>query len=128
MRWVPKKLLSSSLVILFALAVLCASLASPAQAFASPMSDCSQPDSASEHPCQPLLCNLAAAHKLLFQDVLVPTKSDGSGKGAPFLIGNILTILSPNDILLAAKGFPTTRINYRPEKVSLHLFNSVLTL
>jgi hypothetical protein len=125
---VPKSFIASALAIFFALAVWCANLATPAHAFASQMSDCSQPDSASEHPCQPVLCDLAGSHNLLSQGALVSTRSYDSARDGLFLLGAILPALSHNDISLVAKQFPTIWSDYRPEKVPVHLFNSVLTL
>lgn len=128
MKRVSKNLIASGLMILFAVGLLCASLSAPTLSFASQMPDCSTPGSVLDQPCQPLLCNLAASHYLPSQGALVSTRSDGSAKGGSFLIGDILTILSHNDILLAAKQLSTTWSDYRPEKVSIHLFNSVLIL
>jgi hypothetical protein len=125
-RRIPNNLVASGLVIFFALGVWCASLSAPAQALASQMPDCSTPGSVGQ-PCQPLLCNLAASHNLLSQGAL-STKSYDSARDRLFLIGNILPVLSSNDSSLAANQLPAIWTGYRPEKVSVHLFNSVLTL
>jgi hypothetical protein len=125
---VSKVPIASVLVILFALGIWCASLSAPAQALASQMSDCSTPGSVVDHPCQPLLCNLAASHNLLSQGAIVSARSYDSAKSGLFLLGAILPVLSHNDTSLAANQLPMIWSGYRPEKVSVHLFNSVLTL
>ncbi len=126
-RRIPKNLVVSALVIFFALGVWCASLSAPAQALASQMPDCSTPGSVVDHPCQPLLCNLATSHNLLSQGAIVSARSYDSAKSGPFLLG-VLPVLSHNDSSLAANQLPTIWTGYRREKVSVHLFNSVLTL
>ena len=128
MNRVPKGRISSVLVILFALGIWCASLSISAQVLASQMPGCSTPGSVIDHPCQPLLCSLAASHNLLSQGALVSTRSYDSARDGLVLLGAILPALSHNDISLIAKQFPTIWTDYRPEKVPIHLFNSVLTV
>lgn len=125
---VSKISIASVLVILFAVGIWCASLSAPAQALASQMPDCSTPGSVVDLPCQPLLCSLAASHSLLSVGALVSARSYDSAKDGPFLLRGIPPVLSHNDSSLAANQLPTIWTGYRREKVSVHLFNSVLTL
>lgn len=128
MNRLPKNLIATAVVFIFALAVWCASLSIPAQVMASRMPDCSMPGSVVDYPCQPLLCNLATSHKLLSQGGVVSSKSDGPAKDGLFLLGAVLPVLSHNDSSLAADRLPAIWTDYRSEKVSVHLFNSVLIL
>ncbi len=126
MNWPRKDLIATAVVFIFALAVWCAGLSTPAGAFASQVPDC--PSSTAEHPCSPLLCNLAASHNLLSQGAIVSTRPHDSGKDGLVLLGAVLPVSSHGEISLAVKQFPAIWTDYRSEKISVHLFNSVLTL
>ena len=126
MKQTRKNFFAAAVSVLFAFGILCASLVAPAGAMASQMPDCSSPGSV--HPCQALLCNLAASHNPLSQGALVSTRSYDSGKDGLLLLAAILPISSHGEIWLAVKQFSTIPTGYRPEKVPIHLFNSVLTL
>ena len=124
---VRKNLIASVLAVLFAVGLLCAGLSAPAAAFASRMPDCSSRGSATG-PCQPRLCNLVASHNLLSQGAVVSSRSFDSARDGLLLLPAVLSVSSHGEISLVAKQLSTVWTDYRPDKIPVHLFNSVLTL
>lgn len=130
MKRAKQKLVAFGLVLVFALGVLCATLAAPSHSLAS-VSGCSQNNRAMEmtdceHPSY--LCDSDRSSYLLSQTAVSSTRSndslkntlgvavgeacfDSSAHGGPFVWNEHIS------------AFPVG-----PHKVSIHLYNSVLTL
>jgi hypothetical protein len=130
MKRTVKSLVAFGLVLVFALAVLCATLAAPGQSLAS-VNGCSQDNRAMEmsdceHPSY--LCGFDPSSRLISEGAFSSTRSndslknplglavgdacfDSSAYGGPFVRNE------------HTSAFPVT-----PHKVSIHLYNSVFTL
>lgn len=130
MKRSAKNLLAFALVLLFASAVLCAALAAPGHSLAS-VSGCSQDNGAMEmtdceHPTY--LCNFNRSSNLLSQGTPGSSHSNDSVKNAlGAAIGESCFDVSAYDGPFV--GYEHTHaFAIGPHKVSIHLYNSVLTL
>ena len=130
MKGSSKNLVAFALALLFAVGVLCASLAAPGQSLAS-VNGCSQENRAMEmsdceHPSY--LCGFDQSSHHLSQGTLSSARSSDSLK-------------SPLDVAVGEACFNssvytgpfvgnehTSAFLVGPHKVSIHLYNSVLTL
>lgn len=130
MKQTAKNLLAFALVLVFASAVLCAALAAPSHSLAS-LSGCSQDNRAMEmtdceHPTY--LCNFNRSSDLLSQGTPGSTHSNDSVKNA------LAAAIGESCFDISAYGGPfvgyehTHAFTIGPRKVSIHLYNSVLTL
>jgi hypothetical protein len=130
MKRTAKNLLAFGLVLFFASAVLCATLAAPGQSLAS-VTDCSQDNpvmelTGCEHPSY--LCDFNRSSHLLSQGALSSTYSNDSVKNTlGMAVGEACFDSSAYGGPCAGNahtsGFPVGR-----HKVSIHLYNSVLNL
>jgi hypothetical protein len=130
MKRTAKSVVVFALVLFFASAVLCATLASPRHSLAS-VTGCSQDNHATEmagceHPS--LLCDFSNSFHVLSQSTLSSAHSKHSVK-------NILrmSIGEPSCDSTAYGGAflgsaHTSAFPVRPHKIPLYLYNSVLTL
>ena len=130
MKRTAKSLVAFGLVLFFASAVLCATLAAPRQSLAS-MTGCSQENPAMEmagceHPS--FLCDFNRASTLFSQGAFSSTRSNDSLKNTlGMAVGEVCFDST-------AYGGPfvgsehTNAFPPGPRKVSIHLYNSVLTL
>jgi hypothetical protein len=130
MKRTAKSLVVVGLTLLFASAVLCATLAAPSQSLAS-VSGCSQHNPAAEmtgceHPSY--LCGFERSYPLVSKGALSSARSNDSVKnilgmavgGASFDSTAYGCAFLGNE---HANAFPPA-----PHKVSIHLYNSVFTL
>jgi hypothetical protein len=130
MKRTAKNLIAFGLVLFFASAVLCATLAAPGQSLAS-VTDCSQDNTVMEltgceHPSY--LCDFNRSSPLMSQGALSSTRSNDSLKNTlGMAVGEVCFDST-------AYGGPslgnehTSASPVGPHKVSIHLYNSVLTL
>jgi hypothetical protein len=130
MKLRAKSLIVVGLVLFFASAVLCATLAAPGQSFAS-ITSCSQDNHAMEiagceHPSY--LCSFNRSSHLLSEGSFTWVRSNDSVK-------NILGVaVGESSFDSSAYGGHlvwnehTSAFSIGPQKVSIHLYNSVLTL
>jgi len=126
-----KNLTVSSLIFLFASGAWCSSMADPGLPVATAMPCCSQGSSALEkagcdHPS--FFCAFRSVSNLPSQGGFASIRTHGFSKNAhPPVIGMVPTG-SSDEIGLAANGIRNAALIYASKKVSIHLFNSVLTL
>jgi hypothetical protein len=130
MKLRAKSLVVVGLVLFFASAVLCATLAAPGQSFAS-ITSCSQHNQAMEmagceHPSY--FCSFSRSSHFVSERSLSWARSNDSVK-------NTLGV-AVGEALLDSSGYGgglarnehTNALPSGPHKVSVHLYNSVLTL
>jgi hypothetical protein len=130
MKRIAKSLVALGLMLFFASAVLCATMAAPAQSLAS-VTGCSQDNpamemSGCEHPSY--LCGFDPSSRLISEGAFSSTRSNDSLRNPLGLaVGDVCFDSS-------AYGGPFVRNEHTsafpvgPRKVSIHLYNSVLTL
>ena len=125
-----KNLVAFALVVFFAAGVLCATLAAPSQSLAS-VTGCSQTDlpmkmADCKHPSY--LCGFEQSSRLLSQGALSSTPSNDSLKNTLGLtVGEGCFDSSAYGGSFAGNEH-TGAFPAGPRKVSIHLYNSVLTL
>jgi hypothetical protein len=130
MMRLPKSLISFAVAFLFVSAVLCATLAAPGQSFAA-INGCSQDNHAMEmagceHPSY--LCSFNRSSHLLSEGSLTWACSNESLKNIlGVAVGEPFFDYSAYGGVLAWNGH-TNAFSIRSQKVSIHLYNSVLTL
>jgi hypothetical protein len=130
MKLRAKSLVVVGLVLFFASAVLCATLAAPGQSFAS-ITSCSEHNqtmemAGCEHPG--FFCSFSRSSHFVSERSLSWTRSNDSVK-------NTLGV-AVGEALLDSSGYGgglarnehTNALTSGPHKVSIHLYNSVLTL
>jgi hypothetical protein len=130
MKRLPKSLISFAVAFFFVSALLCSTLAAPGQSFAS-VTGCSQDNHAMEMAgCeQPsYLCSFNRSSHLLSEGSLTWARSNESPKNTlGVAVGEPILDYSAYGGVLAcnehANAFPIGA-----QKVSIHLYNSVLTL
>ncbi len=130
MQRTVKNLVASGLVLFFAFAVVCATVAVPGRSLAS-MTGCSQDNRAMEmtnceHPSY--LCGFDPSSTLLSQGAISSTRSNDSLKNLLGLaVGEVWFDSAAYGGSFVgnehARAFPVG-----PHKVSIHLYNSVFTL
>ena len=130
MKRIPKSLVVSSLTLLFASAVLCATLAAPGQSLAS-ITGCSQDNHAMEmagceHPS--FLCDFNRFSTLFSQGALSSTRVNESVKTTLSMAVGEACIDSTayGGAFLGSEH--TNAFPPGPHKISIHLYNSVLNL
>ncbi len=126
-KLVLKKSTAYSLAFIFAFAVLCSSIASPSLAFASPVQSCSQNSSLpAKTGCEPV--GLLCASDLVYGSALASDWTYGFSKDAPLSMMEVIPIGSSGETSLIANRVSAASVYHPAQKVSIHLFNSVLTL
>lgn len=111
------------LVVIFATAMWCASLAAPGQSLAT-VTGCSQNNGAMEMTgCDQFLCGFDSSSKFLSRDA---RGSSDSVKSGLTVIATSMP-LSGNGIASGRREF-TKALPFRSDKVSIRLFNSILNL
>jgi len=127
---VSKTLTAFSLLFFFAFGVCGASMAAPGLSIASPMPGCSQDSSAlgkaCEHPS--FLCGFGSSFHLLSGGVLASSRTHDFSKVTHFPTKELVFIGSSDEIPLAASRLGSASASSAAQKVSVHLFNSILTL
>ena len=116
------------LLFLFASAVWCASLAAPRQALASG-TGCSRNNGTMEmSDCEQFLCGFDSSSNVFSHGALSSTRSGDSFKsGLSMALGAASVDMSRDEVPLG-RGESTSAFLFRPDKVSIRLFNSVLNL
>lgn len=130
MKRTVKSLVAFGLVLFFASAVLCATMAAPGQSLAS-VSGCSQDNPAMEmtgceHPSY--LCDFNRSSQLLSQAALSSTRSNDSVKNTLGMAVGQACFDSSAYTGAFAGNEHTSAFLAGPHKVSIHLYNSVFTL
>lgn len=126
-----KNLTVSSLIFLFAFGAWCGSMADSGMPVGTAVPCCLQGGSLLEkagcdHPS--FFCAFRSVSNLLSQGAFASIRSHDFSKNAhPSIIGVVPTG-SSDEIALAANGISTATLVRASTKVSIHLFNSVLTL
>jgi hypothetical protein len=128
---VLKTLTAFSLLLFFTFAVCGVSMAAPALSIASPMPGCSQDSSplgktGCEQPS--FLCGFSSSFDLLSRGVLVSSRTHDFSKVTHFPTKELVFIGSSDEIPLAASRLGSASASSAAQKVSIHLFNSILTL
>lgn len=125
-----KNLTVSSLIFLFASGAWCGGMADPGLPVATAMPCCSQGSSAEKAGCAhpSFFCAFRSVANLPSQGAFASIRTHGFSKNThPPVIGMAPTG-SSDEIGLAANGISPAALVYASKKVSIHLFNSVLTL
>ena len=130
MKRTAKNVVAFGLVLFFALGVLCATLATPGQSLAS-VTGCSQTDlpmkmADCEHPGY--FCGFDSSSRLLSQGALSSARSsDSLNSPLGVAVGEVCFNSSAYSGPFV-RNEHTSAFSAGPRKVSIHLYNSVLTL
>ena len=126
-----KKLTVFSLAFLFIFGVCGISMAAPALSIVAPMPGCPQNSSALEKAaCEypSFLCGFSSSFDLLSRGVLVSSRTHDFSKVTHFPTKELVFIGSSDEIPLAASRLGSASASSAAQKVSIHLFNSILTI
>ncbi len=130
MKRVLKTLTAFSLLFFFTLGVVCASLAAPDQSVASATQRCPQNSLAlGKMDCdQPnFMCSFGLDPRSFSSVAIISPRTHELPKAVPLPIGGAVITGLSLEISLAAIGAIVVNLRF-PEKVPIHLFNSVLNL
>ncbi|MGH7256722.1 MAG: hypothetical protein ACREI3_13205 [Nitrospirales bacterium] len=122
-----KKLTVLSLILFFAIGVWCAIPGAPDLSVAWGQFACSKTSSSlGQAECEypGFIC---ASGSLTFDSALASIRTDGSSRDTHFSIINALDTRSYNEFSLRGGGLSAAALFNPAQKVSVHLFNSVLT-
>ena len=129
MKRSPQNLLAFALALLFAVGVLCATLAAPRQSFAS-ATGCSQNTATAMTDCDhpSYVCGFDQSSQQLSQGALTSARSSDSLKSP--LDAAVGEACFDSSVYTGpfARNEHTSAFSVGPRKVSIHLYNSVLTL
>ena len=129
MKWSSKNLVAFALALLFAVGVLCATLAAPGQSVAS-ATGCSQNPATEMTDCDhpSYLCGFDQSSHHLSQGALSSARSSDSLKSPLDMAVGEACFDSSVYTGPFARNEHTSAFSAGPRKVSIHLYNSVLTL
>lgn len=129
-QMVFKRLTVFSLIFFFALGVWCAILAAPDLSVAWGQPSCSSNTSSLEQAeCEypSFICASGSLFSLVSNSALASIRTDGFFKDAQFTTINAAPAGSSNEVSLPGGGLRAASVFNPAPKVSVHLFNSVLT-
>lgn len=130
MTRVSNSLTAFTMVLLFALGVLCSTMVAPGQSLAS-VTGCSQTGGAMEMAgCQypSYLCGFGSSSNLFSQGALGSARSDNRLKNVLSLVVGDAPLAASNDGALSIGKERRNSSLVEPRKVSIRLFNSILNL